>query len=563
MSSFTTRTKDEMIASSMAGAVVGGGLGYVWRGPYATPAGAVMYGLIAAIGQAGVSTWHHYRLNKSFFLESGGVEVEKVPWYTKLKQLNENAWLEVGRTEPDPAKSKWWDPVNVFAVWVKEKVHEHYGEPPEWATPYLNAFDVEYRKRLNIRAEILEGQVIKLQEQIKTLKREIKEKTEGVSAKPSAPKGTVQPVPDEPLPVPEQGAFGHWMSSIAAVTGRSQSAMSSREAVKLQREEAARLKDEERAANAGASKGVALSIEEERFFSGWRDAFSVWTESESSSSPSSSSLSSTSSKSAKDATPTPSTTSPNVVALSAEEERTFSRWRSAFGAVTGSSSNPSPSSSASSSPSSPSSSTPSSKTSPTDLTTPEVIHLSRSLTDTEKAAQQKSLAKCEKWKSRLLQNSPIIRFMLSELEKSGCPLSDSHFRCSPCPENRSGGFAPDFGVVLCAGHLMTRKRMEDTMVHELVHAYDHCTTKVDWGKCEHYACSEIRAAALSGDCKWDREVNRGILGWRGHLQTCVKRRAISNLKQLPQCQGEQVAEDAVRAVFHDCFADTAPFDEIY
>ena len=39
------------------------------------------------------------------------------------------------------------------------------------------------------------------------------------------------------------------------------------------------------------------------------------------------------------------------------------------------------------------------------------------------------------------------------------------------------------------------------LTHELVHAYDHCRGKnLDWTNCQHHACSEIRAAALSGGC---------------------------------------------------------------
>ena len=38
------------------------------------------------------------------------------------------------------------------------------------------------------------------------------------------------------------------------------------------------------------------------------------------------------------------------------------------------------------------------------------------------------------------------------------------------------------------------------LTHELVHAYDHCRAKnLDWTDCQHHACSEIRAAALSGE----------------------------------------------------------------
>ncbi|KAJ3300464.1 Mitochondrial inner membrane protease atp23 [Borealophlyctis nickersoniae] len=101
------------------------------------------------------------------------------------------------------------------------------------------------------------------------------------------------------------------------------------------------------------------------------------------------------------------------------------------------------------------------------------------------------------------------------------------------------------------------------MAHELIHAYDHCTANVDWGNPEHYACSEIRAASLSGDCKFTRELRRGNFSIAKHHQACVKRRAILALKQIPHCQGEGVAEDAVRSVWDSCFKDTAPFDEIY
>ena len=41
---------------------------------------------------------------------------------------------------------------------------------------------------------------------------------------------------------------------------------------------------------------------------------------------------------------------------------------------------------------------------------------------------------------------------------------------------------------------------ELTLTHELIHAYDHCRAYMNWSNCVHHACSEIRAANLSGDC---------------------------------------------------------------
>lgn len=40
--------------------------------------------------------------------------------------------------------------------------------------------------------------------------------------------------------------------------------------------------------------------------------------------------------------------------------------------------------------------------------------------------------------------------------------------------------------------------MEDTLAHELVHAFDHCRFKVDWGNLRHHACSEVRQGCFRG-----------------------------------------------------------------
>ncbi|KAJ3411975.1 Mitochondrial inner membrane protease atp23 [Chytridiales sp. JEL 0842] len=156
----------------------------------------------------------------------------------------------------------------------------------------------------------------------------------------------------------------------------------------------------------------------------------------------------------------------------------------------------------------------------------------------------------------------MVRFMLENLERVGCPLDKRHFRCTPCDMTRAGGFAPKHGIILCQNRLKNKQHMEDVMTHELIHAYDHCTTNVKWSDCRHYACSEIRAATLSGECKFTREIQRGFFSIAKHHQACVKRRAMFALKQVPQCSGEGVAEEAVRSVWASCFKDTAPFDEI-
>ncbi|KAJ1979725.1 Mitochondrial inner membrane protease atp23 [Dimargaris xerosporica] len=179
------------------------------------------------------------------------------------------------------------------------------------------------------------------------------------------------------------------------------------------------------------------------------------------------------------------------------------------------------------------------------------------------ANDHKLWVKCEDQRDSLMQNSPIVRFMLDELEKNGCKFTRKHIQCMECDETRSGGFGPNHGVQLCYNRFLSKAHMEDTLAHELIHAYDYCRFNVDFSNCYHHACTEVRAASLSGDCRFLREINRLQFGLAKQHQVCVKRRAILSLKANPYCSAPGVAEEAVNKVFKSCFNDTRPFDEIY
>ena len=122
-------------------------------------------------------------------------------------------------------------------------------------------------------------------------------------------------------------------------------------------------------------------------------------------------------------------------------------------------------------------------------------------------------------------------------------------------------------------------------MHELVHAYDHCRGRtLDWSDCDHHACSEVRAAALSGDCSFGAEAARGNWGLRAQAQACARRRAALSVAMNPACgwggggggsnsssglgafggsgNNNKRAREAVDRVFEACFADTAPFDRM-
>lgn len=114
----------------------------------------------------------------------------------------------------------------------------------------------------------------------------------------------------------------------------------------------------------------------------------------------------------------------------------------------------------------------------------------------------------------------------------------------------------------------------------MVHAYDKCRAKLDITSCPQHACTEvrfnldqflfyriiyfllllqIRAAALSGECSYIKELlRRGKVMPTGHKE-CVKRRATLSIKMNPNCANNP--EKCIDAVFEKCFNDREPFNE--
>ncbi|RHY33018.1 hypothetical protein DYB32_001945 [Aphanomyces invadans] len=178
-----------------------------------------------------------------------------------------------------------------------------------------------------------------------------------------------------------------------------------------------------------------------------------------------------------------------------------------------------------------------------------------------------------------------VTFLVQAMEKMGCKVKDlpDFFSSEHCEGNINGGFKLNEdgqpGVVLCQNHIKDQEWMDRTLAHELIHAYDHCRAQVDWKTdCDAHACSEIRAAALSGDCDWHLEVFRGHFNIAkqhqvrssfldmNHLikmvlaQVCVRRRAELSLKYNPMCTGKETS--CVDKVFETCYKDHFPFSDI-
>jgi len=171
-----------------------------------------------------------------------------------------------------------------------------------------------------------------------------------------------------------------------------------------------------------------------------------------------------------------------------------------------------------------------------------------------------------------MQYSSIVRFMREQCRMVGADIKPENIVCRPCESgSMQGGFDPNYGIVLCSNEGLSKRETEDTIAHEMVHAYDWLRFKIDQTNPQHIACAEIRASMLSGECRftrefWDRKQYRLVR----QFQDCVRRRATLSLAKRmqhgpiePSDPVMKKAGDVVDSVWDSCFTDTRPFDEIY
>ncbi|PTB67432.1 hypothetical protein BBK36DRAFT_1135024 [Trichoderma citrinoviride] len=193
-----------------------------------------------------------------------------------------------------------------------------------------------------------------------------------------------------------------------------------------------------------------------------------------------------------------------------------------------------------------------------------------------KVHEERDCKRCEDYRDWLFTYSPVVRFLSGKIQDLNGKLDASNVLCRRCParleddgqvHRQSGGFSPNHGILICANEIRDRKHLEDTLAHEMVHAWDHLRWKVDWTgdkDLKHAACTEIRASMLSGECRWTREaLTRGNWSLTQQFQNCVRKRAIQSVMARPRCKDDVQATKVVNEVWDSCFSDTRPFDEVY
>src|SRR5579859_1584767 len=121
-------------------------------------------------------------------------------------------------------------------------------------------------------------------------------------------------------------------------------------------------------------------------------------------------------------------------------------------------------------------------------TTPDPTFTKSTPGEANSSLTQRQHTGCINLVNKLFEKSPIIIFLNSELKKVGC---SPPVYCAPCPQRVHGGFHPAFGITICQNHIPSKRRMESTLAHEMMHAFDECRFKVDYRNIKHIACGEV------------------------------------------------------------------------
>lgn len=174
-----------------------------------------------------------------------------------------------------------------------------------------------------------------------------------------------------------------------------------------------------------------------------------------------------------------------------------------------------------------------------------------------------------------LRDSPRVHVLLSKMRALGCSAASAPVECEDVFDGAPvlGGYDSARGRVVmnprAPASALVQGEVTRAIAHEFVHAYDFCRAEVEPSNCAHIACTEVRAANLSGDCDFTVEARRMPVrlasgGVAGRQQACVRRRAELSVAMHAACgAGADGAADAaaraVAAVWAPCYADTAPF----
>lgn len=186
----------------------------------------------------------------------------------------------------------------------------------------------------------------------------------------------------------------------------------------------------------------------------------------------------------------------------------------------------------------------------------------------QSADQSKLLKRCEGWLASAVEK-PEAAALVRAIKAGGCNALSGGIRCVLCGpkgqpfDNVQAYYRASTGrVVLCADRLTSEAQTTASLIHELVHAYDHCRrglripyvgTTVPWAlDCATEACSEVRAYSLANFADVPRWAGKRDLVYRGALASMLNNKA-------SDCGGAERCAHVLSLMIDLCLADAVPF----
>lgn len=130
---------------------------------------------MASVGQFIYTYSRHHRLNKALHLHNSKLNPSDPITIPPPSPSVREIWQSYKflPNEDFTVQDRDLDPLKDFFNFGVAKINSWFGnseEIPDWASPLVNALDIDYRKKLNLRILILNRQINELEEQKKQLK---------------------------------------------------------------------------------------------------------------------------------------------------------------------------------------------------------------------------------------------------------------------------------------------------------------------------------------------------------------------------------------------------------
>jgi hypothetical protein len=89
---------------------------------------------------------------------------------------------------------------------------------------------------------------------------------------------------------------------------------------------------------------------------------------------------------------------------------------------------------------------------------------------------------------------------IRHLIQRDCSMNKLLITLQNCQQEYKAYYSPARkSIVMCSNHIYSPREFYETLAHELIHMYDHCSWNAKFNDVTNLACSEIRAATV-GEC---------------------------------------------------------------